>query len=119
MIPTAPKVLVALALVLLTMSAAQLPGQAHPSIDVVASNWKFTPNTVTLHVGEATELRLTSTEGVHGLKSDELGIPLTTITPGKFVTVSVTPKKAGTYVLHCAIMCGPGHENMFLTIKVQ
>lgn len=92
---------------------------AHPSIDVVASNWKFTPSTITLHTGETTTLRLTSTEGVHGIKSDDLGIPLTTIVPGKFVTVEVTPKKAGTYVLPCAIICGPGHANMKLTVVVQ
>lgn len=92
---------------------------AHPSIDIVASNWKFTPSTITLHVGETTQLRLTSSSGVHGLKSDDLGIPQTTISPGKFVTVSVTPTKAGTYVLPCAIMCGPGHGDMKLTVVVE
>jgi cytochrome c oxidase subunit II len=112
-------IFLAFVLAALAFSGAQVRAVAHPSIDVAASNWKFTPNTITLHVGETTQLRLTSTEGVHGIKSLELGIPLTTITPGKFVTVSVTPKKAGLYVLHCEIMCGPGHANMYLTIKVQ
>lgn len=92
---------------------------AHPSIDIAASNWKFTPDSITLHVGETTVLRLTSNEGVHGIKSDDLGIALTMLTPGKFTSVSVTPKKAGTYVLHCAIICGPGHEKMMLTIRVE
>lgn len=98
---------------------APKPAPAHPSIDIVASNWKFTPQTITLHVGQTTELRLTSSEGVHGLQSDELGIPMTTITPGKFVSVNVTPKKAGKYVLHCAVMCGPGHANMTLNVDVE
>ena len=91
---------------------------AHPSVDVVASNWKFTPSTIQLHVGQTTTLRLTSSEGVHGLQSAELGIPLTTITQGAFKTVDVTPKTAGKYVLHCAIMCGAGHANMALTVNV-
>lgn len=91
---------------------------AHPSIDIVASNWKFTPSTIELHAGETTTLRLTSSEGVHGLKSDELGIPQTTIMPGSFATVQVNPKKAGTYVLHCSIVCGSGHADMTLTVKV-
>lgn len=95
------------------------PVHAHPSIDVTASNWKFTPSTITLHTGETTTLRLTSAAGVHGIKSDDLGIPLTTIVPDKFVTVDVTPKKAGTYVLPCAIICGPGHADMKLTVVVQ
>ncbi len=112
-------VAVVTALVALAITIAYRPAPAHPSIDVVASNWKFTPNTITLHVGETTTLRLTSTSGVHGIKSDDLGIPLTTIVPDKFVTVDVTPKKAGTYTLPCEIVCGPGHANMKLTVVVQ
>jgi len=95
-----------------------VPAAAHPSIDVVASNWKFTPSTIDLHVGETTTIRLTSSEGVHGLESDDLGIPQTAVTPGQPTTVNVTPKKAGKYVLHCAIMCGAGHANMTLTVNV-
>lgn len=91
---------------------------AHSGIDIVASNWKFTPDTITLDVGTQQTLRLTSSGGVHGLESKDLGIKLTTILPGKFVEVKVTPTKVGTYVVHCAIVCGPGHENMKLTIKV-
>ena len=91
---------------------------AHPSIDVAASNWKFTPAKITVPVNEETTLRLTSTGGVHGVKSDELGIPDTVISPGKFVDVKFTPKKAGTYVVHCSVVCGPGHPDMALTIVV-
>lgn len=109
-----PAIILALAAALAPMLSA-----AHPSIDVVASNWKFTPDTITVPAGEPTTLRLTSSEGVHGLKSDELGIADTTIMPSKFVTVTFTPKKAGTYVVHCSVVCGAGHPNMSLTIKVQ
>jgi len=91
---------------------------AHPSIDVAASNWKFTPAKITVPVSEETTLRVTSTGGVHGLKSEELGIPDTVISPGKFVDVKFTPKKAGTYVVHCSVVCGPGHPDMALTIVV-
>ncbi|HLI96880.1 MAG TPA: cupredoxin domain-containing protein [Candidatus Baltobacteraceae bacterium] len=106
---------------LLSLCAVLLPlgSLAHPSIDIVASNWKFTPDTITVPAGEPTTLRLTSSEGVHGIKSDELGIPDTTIMPNKFATVTFTPKTVGTYVVHCSIVCGAGHPNMALTIKVQ
>jgi len=91
---------------------------AHPSIDIAVANWKFTPDKITIPVGEPTTLRLTTTSGVHGIKSDDLGIPMTTIPNGKVVEVTFTPKKAGTYVLHCEIFCGPGHANMTLTVVV-
>jgi|SRR5580704_6290460 cytochrome c oxidase subunit 2 len=91
---------------------------ASAAIGIVASNWKFTPSTIQLHVGQTATLRLTSSEGVHGLQSDDLGIPMTTITPGTVMNVEITPKKAGKYVLHCAIMCGAGHPNMTLTVDV-
>ncbi len=99
-------------------ASAAAPVAAHPSIDIVASNWKFTPGIVTAHLNEPTTLRLTSSGGVHGIQSDELGIPSTTIMPGKFVTVTFTPKKLGTYLVHCAVFCGAGHADMVLTVKV-
>ena len=112
---------IGLALAVVVAAAAALvpaTSSAHPSIDVAVANWKFTPNKITIPVGEPTTLRLTTTSGVHGIKSDDLGIPMTTIPNGKVIEVIFTPKKAGTYVLHCQIFCGPGHADMALTIVV-
>lgn len=91
---------------------------AHPTIDVVASNWKFTPAKISIPVNEPTTLRLTSSSGVHGIESADLGIAKTMLAPGKFELVIFTPKKAGKYVLHCSIVCGPGHGDMTLTVEV-
>ena len=106
----------AAAIIALLMSVT--PSSAHPSIDIVASNWTFTPSTITLYVGERRELRLTSSGGVHGIESKQLGIPLTSIVPGRWINIDVMSKKAGIYVLHCAVLCGAGHQNMTLTVKV-
>ena len=112
-------VALAAAALLLGLGASHAaPVSAHPSIDIVASNWKFVPGKVTVHLNEPTTFRLTSTEGVHGIASDDLGIPTTTIMPGKFVTVTFTPKKVGTYKVHCAVFCGAGHADMVLVVKV-
>lgn len=91
---------------------------AHPSADIVASNWKFIPANIEAHVGVPMSLILTSSEGVHGIESAEVGIAKTMILPGKFTDVKFTPKKAGTFALHCTIVCGAGHENMVLTVTV-
>jgi cytochrome c oxidase subunit 2 len=107
-----------LAAVAALLVGATKPAPAHPSIDIVASNWKFTPATIEAHVGEETTLRITSSEGVHGVESTDVGIDKTTILPGKFVEVKFTPKKAGTFKVQCAIVCGEGHDAMLLTVKV-
>lgn len=86
--------------------------------NIVASNWKFTPNAITVVAGRPVTLRLTSTSGVHGIQSDQLGIPQTAISQDQFVRVTFTPK-AGTYVIHCSIQCGAGHRDMALTIVAK
>jgi cytochrome c oxidase subunit II len=107
-----------LAIAVVAFIASAGAALAHPTIDVVASNWKFTPAKISIPLNEPTTLRLTSSSGVHGIQSDDLGIAKTTISPGQFQLVTFTPKKAGTYVLHCAEVCGPGHSDMTLTIEV-
>ncbi len=89
------------------------------TIQVVAVPSKFSPDKITLHAGVTTKLEFTHTEGVHSIQSEQLGIPLTTLTPGKDVVIEVTPQKAGTYVLHCEVICGTDHENMILTVSVE
>jgi cytochrome c oxidase subunit II len=112
------KVAQAFTLAAIAVFASGAAAMAHPTIDIVAANWKFTPAKISVPVNEPTTLRLTSSSGVHGLESADLGIAKTTITPGKFELVTFTPKKPGTYVLSCAVVCGPGHSDMKLTIEV-
>ncbi len=87
------------------------------NVDVTASNWKFTPGTITVHLNQATTLHLISKEGVHAIASADLGIANTIIMP-KSGQVTFTPHKLGTYQLHCTMPCGPGHADMVLTVKV-
>lgn len=102
-------------------SFAAKPQPKPPTVvNVVATaDQKFEPAVVVLHVGKAQTLRFTSSGGVHGIASPELGIPATTIMPDKPVSVVVTPKKAGTYKLPCAIVCGANHADMLLTVEVK
>jgi heme/copper-type cytochrome/quinol oxidase subunit 2 len=103
-----------------TALACLSPVLARSSIPVTATNWKFTPALITGRVGETITLSLSSSEGVHGISSDELGIHKTILFSGKKpLEVSFVPKKVGTYKIHCAIPCGPGHDDMILTVKVE
>jgi cytochrome c oxidase subunit 2 len=108
----------AIAAIAVPFSAATAAATAPINITATAEQ-KFSPDHVVLHVGKSQTLRFTSAGGVHGVASKDLGIPATTIMPGTPVSVTVTPKKAGTYVIPCSIVCGPGHADMALTVVVK
>lgn len=91
---------------------------AHPSIDVGLSATKFIPSEIELHVGETTTLHLLASEGTHMIQSDDVGIPQTMIPPNQATTIVVTPKKAGTFQVHCMATDGTEHADMILTVKV-
>jgi cytochrome c oxidase subunit 2 len=100
------------------MTFADTAPSSAPPLAVTASNYKFAPSMITVQVDQAVTLDLTSTEGVHGIQSSDLGIPATTIAPGRIKTVTFTPKKTGTFLVHCSVPCGPGHADMVLIVKV-
>jgi heme/copper-type cytochrome/quinol oxidase subunit 2 len=100
------------------LSARPAVSSADSSVDIVVKNWSFTPASIEVHVGKPAVLRFTDSEGVHGVEAADLGIPKTTIVPGKITEVSFTPKTAGSFPVHCAIVCGEGHDKMILTVNV-
>jgi cytochrome c oxidase subunit 2 len=106
---------------LLLSGAFAVPASAGParpaSINITASNWKFTPGTITVHVNQVTTLHFISKEGVHGIASAALGIANTFAMPNA-TAVTFTPHKPGTYVLHCTMPCGQGHAQMTLIVKI-
>lgn len=88
------------------------------TIDVTAYRYSFEPETITVHEGEPVTLVLTSKDVTHGIADADLGIANTVILKGKKSTVTFTPKKLGTFKVHCSVFCGIGHGNMVLTVKV-
>ena len=101
-------------------SPAKTNPKALPVVNIVATaEQKFVPDHIVLHAGKKQTLHFSSTGGVHGVQSTDLGIPSTMIMPGKPVSVSVNPKNAGTYKIPCSIVCGPNHADMALTVQVK
>ena len=88
------------------------------TVAVTASNWKFAPAEITVHVNQPVTLKLTSSEGVHGFSSSDLGIANTMLTPGSTKSVTFTPTKVGTYTVHCSMFCGQGHSDMTFVVRV-
>lgn len=105
----------------LTLTAAApiaASAASDPQVVSIDTTTAFSPSEITVHAGQPVELKFVGKGGVHGVESADLGIPSTTIVPGSTKTVNFTPKKAGTYTLHCTVPCGPNHAKMALVIKV-
>jgi heme/copper-type cytochrome/quinol oxidase subunit 2 len=79
----------------------------------------FSPAELVTHVGQQATIQLRSTGGVRGVSSAELGIDTTLIRPNRPVVVSFMPKEAGRYVVHCAYVCGIGHQGMAFAVQVE
>lgn len=109
---------VALAVGLLVFPATPVRAAATPAIHISAKNWTFEPATITLRLNKPVKLLFAAAEGLHGITIPDLGgneVVGVGPTPSEIV---VTPKKLGTFVAHCSVFCGAGHEHMILTIKV-
>jgi cytochrome c oxidase subunit II len=87
-------------------------------IAITAVPSRFSPDTIVVHAGETATLRF-SVSGVHGVYAPELGITHTLLGDGQTTDITITPLKAGAYVVRCRIFCGPGHADMTLTILVE
>ena len=88
------------------------------TIDISAKRFEFTPNQITLKVGEPVTLRVSAEDRDHGLLQEDLGIDLD-LAPGKVAEITITPQKAGRFVAICDDFCGSGHGNMKMVINVE
>jgi cytochrome c oxidase subunit 2 len=98
---------------------ALLQVQASPNVvEISAKRFEFTPKEVRLRAGEPVTIRLTATDRAHGLLVKDLGIDLDA-DAGKPDSVTITPKRSGTYDAICDHYCGAGHGGMRMTFVVE
>ncbi len=86
-------------------------------INIEASNWTFTPASITVKKGEKVQLKITNVSGVHGLLVQDLGIDLK-LAEGATGTVDLPTDKTGTFSFRCNTLCGEGHKDMTGTITI-
>ena len=79
-------------------------------IDVKASRFQFSPDTIRVKAGVPVELHIVSTDGVHGFAVPALKIN-ERLDAGAEVVVKFTAP-AGKYPFRCSVMCGSGHLGM-------
>ncbi len=91
---------------------------AGKTIALEASNWAFTPSTVTAKKGEKVSIVLTSVSGNHGFTIRELGID-EQVNEGETKTVLLPTENAGTFEFFCSVPCGEGHQDMKGTLVIE
>lgn len=81
------------------------------TFDIVASQFEFSPSTITVTVGDTVVLNLTTSDVPHGFSLPQFGASAT-ITPGQTKTVEFVADEAGTFTFRCSVVCGSGHSSM-------
>ena len=71
-------------------------------IVIEGSNYKFTPEKITVKKGEKTRIVFKSKEGFHDFRVDELKIATAVIQSGEEDFVEFTPDKTGTFEFYCS-----------------
>ena len=107
-------------ILLLVLATAALAGTAkgrgdHDDVktfDVVASKFRFEPDTISVTVGEKVRLRLRSADRSHAFAIKAFRVKTLVPKGGDFVTVEFVADRAGRYDFTCAEYCGTGHSAM-------
>src|SRR5258708_4817075 len=94
--------------------------RAQPSEKVIpirAHKFTYDPDEITLKLNQPVVLEFTSSDVPMGFNAPDFGIRATII-PGQASRLRFVPNKVGSFVFHCDIFCGDGHEDMDGTIHV-
>jgi cytochrome c oxidase subunit II len=84
----------------------------------VAEVGGWTPETLSLGVGEPLRLRLVSDDVMHGFAVGQRPEEPIDLEPGRPVLTTLTFDRPGKYVFYCTRWCGQGHWRMRGTIEV-
>ena len=108
-------VLPVLGLVMTTLVAQESKPRV---VTIAAKRFEFTPNQITLKKDEPVTLRVTTEDRAHGFYQEDLDLALD-VSPDHVAEATLTPRKAGRYVVICDHFCGSGHGNMKMVINVE
>ncbi|NIM50959.1 MAG: c-type cytochrome [Gemmatimonadales bacterium] len=107
--------------VLLTRWAG-IPRQGGEWIEIhgrMSDDGGWTPDEITVDVGEVLHLRLTSDDVVHGFAIGQSNFEAVDVMPGEVTQATVTLEQPGRYVFYCTRWCGVNHWRMRGTIDVR
>jgi cytochrome c oxidase subunit 2 len=80
-------------------------------IPMTARQFEYSPSVVHAKKGQPVVFELTSQDRLHGFMLPDFGVRAD-VKAGETVRVRLVPDKTGTFVFHCDVFCGDGHEGM-------
>lgn len=94
------------------------PPQAIEMHARMAEKGGWTPENLTVSVGEPLHLRITSDDVTHGFAVGQLDQPAVDVKPGEMTDVTLVFSKPGKYTYYCTRWCSVNHWRMRGTIEV-
>jgi cytochrome c oxidase subunit 2 len=82
------------------------------TIDVIASQFKFEPATISVVEGDRVRLRLRSADRTHGIGIKAFRVKALIPKVGEVVTVEFVADRPGTFDISCSEYCGTSHAAM-------
>ena len=87
-------------------------------IRIRAFKFSYDPDEIVVKLKEPVVLEFTTSDVPMGFNLPDFAVRATII-PGQTSRVRIVPDKVGTFVFHCDVFCGDGHEDMDGTIRVE
>ena len=91
-------------------SAAEAPPEVK-SFTITATQWDFTPSTITVNQGDTVRLTVTSADVSHGIFLKAFGINQV-LPPNETKVIEFVADNKGTFPFVCSVQCGAGHGSM-------
>lgn len=94
--------------------ARQVKGGADEvrTIDVIASQFRFEPETISVVEGDRIRLRLRSADRTHGIGIKAFRVKALIPRVGEVVSVDFVADRPGRFDITCSEYCGTGHAAM-------
>ncbi len=81
-------------------------------LDIEAYSWGFNQNLQKINRGDKVRLKLTSSDGTHGVTMPDFGVYSNPISPGGEEIIEFIADKTGSFNFFCNMPCGQGHGMM-------
>ena len=86
--------------------------------NIVARQWNFNPDTITVNEGDIVVLNIESIDVTHGFAISAFGIN-ERLSPGNTVRIEFVADRKGSFSFFCSVQCGSGHTRMRGTLIVE